>query len=371
MSSPSLDRAQLFEALNHQTQLLAAIIVLFEQAAADRLNLNVLHLHCANMLRLMGPMTAGQLAELTGLTTGAVTGMIDRLERVGYVRRESDPHDRRRVVVQAESEVMERDIGPLYESLARASAAMYANYSNQELALLLEHHTRNNALTLDEAIKLRRTAAQASQAHAGSELRGEHITLPLGSVQAGQLIVTPGAARLSVQGQSAQHDLLRAHFGTLAPSVFVQDGLVKVFYQHAQLSLNEGTADLTLNSTIPWQLELGSSGAVCTADLRLVLLSALDVNGTASTFEVTLPHPTTSVPCRVAGAASSIVVRRPVGIALQVRLRRGGSTVVIDGRNTHITASKPYQTPDYANASARYDIDITARTSKVTIETYQ
>jgi DNA-binding MarR family transcriptional regulator len=357
MSSPSLDRAQLFEALNHQTQLLAAIIVLFEQAAADRLNLNVLHLHCANMLRLMGPMTAGQLAELTGLTTGAVTGMIDRLERVGYVRRESDPHDRRRVVVQAESEVMERDIGPLYESLARASAAMYANYSNQELALLLEHHTRNNALTLDEAIKLRRTAAQASQAHAG--------------VQAGQLIVTPGAARLSVQGQSAQHDLLRAHFGTLAPSVFVQDGLVKVFYQHAQLSLNEGTADLTLNSTIPWQLELGSSGAVCTADLRLVLLSALDVNGTASTFEVTLPHPTTSVPCRVAGAASSIVVRRPVGIALQVRLRRGGSTVVIDGRNTHITASKPYQTPDYANASARYDIDITARTSKVTIETYQ
>ncbi|MBC8163701.1 MAG: MarR family transcriptional regulator, partial [Roseiflexaceae bacterium] len=142
MSSPTPDRAQLLKAFNHQSQLLAATIVLFEQAVADQLNISMTHIHCANMLRLIGPMTAGQLAELTGLTTGAITGMIDRLERAGYVRRESDPHDRRRVVVQANSEAMERDIGPLYTPLALASAALNAHYSDHELALLVDYLTR-------------------------------------------------------------------------------------------------------------------------------------------------------------------------------------------------------------------------------------
>lgn len=158
MSSPPADRADLLAAFNYQSQLLAATIVVFEQAVADQLQISMIHIHCANVLRLTGPMTAGQLAELTGLTTGAVTGMIDRLERAGFVRRERDPHDRRRVVVHADGAAMEREIGPLYTPLAEASAALTAHYNDQELALLVDYLTRNNALTLSEAVNLRRAA---------------------------------------------------------------------------------------------------------------------------------------------------------------------------------------------------------------------
>ena len=52
------------------------------------------------MLRHLGPVTAGTIGQHTGLTTGAVTGLMDRLEKAGYVRRERDPHDRRKVVVE-------------------------------------------------------------------------------------------------------------------------------------------------------------------------------------------------------------------------------------------------------------------------------
>lgn len=368
MSSPSLERAHLLAAFNHQSQLLAATIVLFEQAVADQLHISVSHIHCANLLRLTGPMTAGQLAELTGLTTGAVTSMIDRLERAGYVRRESDPHDRRRVFVHAEGEAMERDIGPLYTPLANASAALNAHYSDQELALLVDYLTRNNALTLDEAVNLRHAAAQATDT--GIEIHGNQIELPLGSLQAGHLVFATGSTRLSIGGNAAQHNLLQARFEKLAPSVLVDDGLVKVFYRHALLNWSANTADVQLNSSIPWRLDLLSSGAPCTADLRSVPLSVLDIHGKASNIELTLPRPTANVPIRIAGNASNVVVRYATDTAIQVRQRRGEASLMIDGQDHSTLGSKPYYTPNYAQATARYDIEVTARLTTVTLEPY-
>lgn len=274
-------------------------------------------------------------------------------------------------MVQAESEAMERDIGPLYESLADASAVMNVNYSDQELALLVNHLARVNALTLDEAIKLRRTAAQANDVNTGYEMTGDDVVVPLGSVKAGHLIFTTGATRLNINGDLAQADLFRAHFGKLAPSVVVDEGLVKVFYRRALLNWSAGTADVTLNGSIPWRLDVMSSGAACIADLRAVLLSALDVNGKASTIDITLPRPTANVPFRIAGNASNVVVRCAAGTAMQVRLGRGASSLMIDGQDVSAAGSKPYHTPDYATTTHRYTIDVTARLATVTIETYE
>jgi len=78
--------------------------VLFRQALADRVGLNATDLACAGILSESGRLTAGRLAEVTGLTTGAV----DRLERAGYVRRTSDPEDRRRVIVEPVPGQMDR-----------------------------------------------------------------------------------------------------------------------------------------------------------------------------------------------------------------------------------------------------------------------
>jgi DNA-binding MarR family transcriptional regulator len=89
------------------------------------------------LLLLHGPAPAGRLAELTGLTTGAVTGVIDRLEKGGFVRREVDPADRRKVIVVPEAERVDRDLFPHFPSLERARAEeFYDDFSVAELSLI-------------------------------------------------------------------------------------------------------------------------------------------------------------------------------------------------------------------------------------------
>src|SRR5215470_10658835 len=93
------DRSGLLGELARSAQRAATDGILFHQAVADRLGLHVSDLRCLTILYETGSVSAGELGERTGLTTGAVTRMIDRLERTGYVRREPDPADRRRVIV--------------------------------------------------------------------------------------------------------------------------------------------------------------------------------------------------------------------------------------------------------------------------------
>ena len=91
--------------------------VMFHQAIADRLGLNVTDHKCMDLLLINGPLSAGQLAEMTGLTTGAITAVIDRLEQAGFARREHDFRDRRRVTVQVIPKRC-RDIERLFEPFA-------------------------------------------------------------------------------------------------------------------------------------------------------------------------------------------------------------------------------------------------------------
>jgi DNA-binding MarR family transcriptional regulator len=80
----------------------------FDHLAAERLGINDTDLDCINIIERRGGVTAGELADESGLTTGAVTGVIDRLERAGYARRSHDKADRRKVVVEVTPEFYER-----------------------------------------------------------------------------------------------------------------------------------------------------------------------------------------------------------------------------------------------------------------------
>jgi DNA-binding MarR family transcriptional regulator len=75
----------------------------FDNLAAQRLGVNLTDLHCLSIIQSRGGVTAGELAAEAGLTTGAITGVIDRLERAGYATRERDPDDRRRVTIAVTS----------------------------------------------------------------------------------------------------------------------------------------------------------------------------------------------------------------------------------------------------------------------------
>src|SRR5690606_41380764 len=103
---------------------LSTATVLFHAAVADRLGLGPTDMKCYSILRQEGPLTAGELAERTALTTGAITGVIDRLERANLIRRARDPHDRRRVVLELlHDPERERAIAALYAPTGRALGA--------------------------------------------------------------------------------------------------------------------------------------------------------------------------------------------------------------------------------------------------------
>jgi DNA-binding MarR family transcriptional regulator len=110
--------------------------VLYSQAVAARLGVNSTDLECLDHIA-RGPVTAGALAQATGLTTGAITGVIDRLEREGLARRESDPDDRRKVLVRA-TPAVRRKVVPFYEPMERLVTSALAGYRDDQLALLLE-----------------------------------------------------------------------------------------------------------------------------------------------------------------------------------------------------------------------------------------
>src|SRR5258708_12382269 len=99
MSTKTKRRRELEAALNAAMRDVSGQGVLYSQAVAERLGMNSTDLECLDHIS-RGPLTAGRLAELTGLTTGAITGVIDRLERAGLARRDPHPGHRRQTLVR-------------------------------------------------------------------------------------------------------------------------------------------------------------------------------------------------------------------------------------------------------------------------------
>jgi DNA-binding MarR family transcriptional regulator len=134
-------RRELMQAIRSGFQQTSGQSVLLSQIIADKVGLSPSDLECLGFLEDGGAMTAGRLGELTGLTSGAVTRMIDRLERARYVRRRSDPDDRRKVLVElvpGRAKEFDRFYGPM----ARGATDYLGRYSDAELGLiagLLEH----------------------------------------------------------------------------------------------------------------------------------------------------------------------------------------------------------------------------------------
>ena len=160
----SENRFELLAALGDEFRQLATATVLFHQAIADRLGMHVTDHRCLDILVRTGPITAGELAQRTGLTTGAITGLIDRLEKAGFVRRAKDPDDRRRVVIDPFRERIEREIAPLFKSLAPAMADLCAQYGTRELAVIRDFIAGVQQVAYEQIRKLRDEGGDAKPA---------------------------------------------------------------------------------------------------------------------------------------------------------------------------------------------------------------
>ena len=130
---------------------------MFYTLVAERLGLSVSDLRAWDLLVGLGPLSARQVADLTGLTPGAVTGLIDRLERAGAVKRATDPRDRRKVIVTVLSELRTGHASAYFESFQAALGRLYKRYSDEEIRSIHRYSIEIADLLQAEALRLRKS----------------------------------------------------------------------------------------------------------------------------------------------------------------------------------------------------------------------
>ena len=151
----SKKREELLRELEEENRKSTAESMFLLQAVAERSGMNLTDLQCITILTSTGPISAGRLAEEMGLTTGSVTGVIDRMERAGYVRREKDPDDARRVIVRPVSEKLESAGAGFFASQGRVLEELMSEYDYRDLTLFLDLMRKSNAMTREETARIR------------------------------------------------------------------------------------------------------------------------------------------------------------------------------------------------------------------------
>lgn len=142
--------------------------VLFHHAIAERLGLGPADHKCLDLLYQRGAMTGSELAAITGLSSGAITGVVVRLERSGYLHREPDPHDGRKQVLRPDPEGA-REITDLFDRLRADSAVLLHGFDTPQLEAIAEFLSRATGFAHRHAALLRAQVLAAGGRHVGRE----------------------------------------------------------------------------------------------------------------------------------------------------------------------------------------------------------
>jgi DNA-binding MarR family transcriptional regulator len=358
---PQVERSQRLADLARELRQFQTLGASFSRAAAARVGLTVTDMQVIESLASMGPMTAGQLAELTGLTTGAITGMLNRLEEAGIVRRERDAEDGRRVIVRLSPDNERvRGIGPIFDPPGTAWEELIEGYDDDQIAFLVAFLRRANGLSEKELARLREAPRAAA----------DRASAPLGEVVRGQLVVPAGASRLILRGDAEMADLYRASFGGALPEVKTAGGVVTIRYPRRRWLLGggHGMAEITLNAAIPWQIVIQGGASDIAGELGNLDLTGLEVKGGMSMIRLELPAPSRVVPIRISGGVSAITMHRPRGVAARVHLKGWASEFAFDGqRFSNVGNDVRLHSPGYDGTTPGYDIEVASSASAVAI----
>jgi DNA-binding MarR family transcriptional regulator len=132
------NREKIINEIHSAGRYFSTVSTLFHHAVAEKAGLSGADHKYLDLLFQEGPMTAGKFAEVTGLTTGAVTGIIDRLEKRGLVKRENDPNDRRKVLLVGNFDNAMKLLGPVFKQLQSDLDSFYDDYSDEQLKTIYD-----------------------------------------------------------------------------------------------------------------------------------------------------------------------------------------------------------------------------------------
>lgn len=135
-------------------------VILHGQVTANAAGMHVTDLFALNIVELHGPLGAGELAERTGLSTGATTRLIDRLERSGQVRRVPDPADRRRVTIEkVDGHELDTALDAVFQPIGERMEQLLTAYPADRLEEIMEFLAKTTAAIQEASRSVPRTSA--------------------------------------------------------------------------------------------------------------------------------------------------------------------------------------------------------------------
>lgn len=333
---------------------LGAVMRTVDDQAATALGISAVDLLCLGELDAAGPMSPGDLVELTGLTSGAITGVVDRLEQSGFVRRTADPSDRRRVLVVptgARTDEVTRALAPT----TRVAEQLRAQFGAEKLALVTSMLGRAEA-SLRELVQDARP-----QSGPGTSTADGRTTAPLGKLESARLVVNVKAVPLSIDAGDAGDSLFSAPRAIRA----------RVSGSTVELRANPmrgghgpmgGALHVALNPGVTWSIELKSTAGQIDLDATGLQIESVDIAGNANQIELSLPAPAAIVPVTVSSKASHIDMRRPKGSGIGVEARGLTNSIMI-GR----TRVGPGARHSDGSESERYEVEVSGHANSVMV----
>ncbi|WP_223258148.1 MarR family winged helix-turn-helix transcriptional regulator [Thermogemmatispora tikiterensis] len=362
MSSDTQEnRAEMLAAIKRELRKSNSFGAAFFRVAATQAGLAAdTDIQVLDLLDLAGEVSAGQLAELMGMISGAIAKVLNRLEASGLVYRERDKSDGRRVIVRLTAGKEElRKVRAMLAALEETWDEVISSYNEEQLAFLLAFLQRSNTLSRQQLLQLQETALPEERSI---------FSAPLDDLPQGRLVFLSAGIRLVLRTSSEMAELYQARFKGAVPNVTVQGGVVTIRYprQFLLLTGDQRQAEITLNGSIPWQIVVQSGGSDVFADLSGLNLASFEVRGVGSQILLQLPVPSGVVPIRISGGGSEIVVQRPAGVAAQAHLKGWGSAWAFDGQ-TYMGNKLRLSSAGFDPADPYYLIEVTSSGSTVTI----
>lgn len=357
----------------------------FDEALAVHLGVNSTDLRCLELLIDEPGITPGRLAVRSGLTTGAVTGVLDRLEHAGYVTRQPDPADRRSVTVQ-----------PVAEQVARVRAALAP--LDTAIGTLLEGVSASERTAIARFLASAREIVTAETAHLTAGTRGGFVgdtfSAPLAAAARGRLQFTSGAprmafdfaalgpralaravvetsaSRLRFTGAAPEDQLIRGTFSGPMPDVRASGGVATVRYRRkAASAFSTRSARIALSAQVPWVIELVGGITDLNGSLDGIALERLDIQGGANHIDLDLPTPSGTVGVRLTGGASRARFRRPPGVPVALSVSGGISSLRFDGqRSRSVGGRRRIVGKGFADQPDRFEIEVVGGVSDLRID---
>ncbi|HJP71033.1 MAG TPA: MarR family transcriptional regulator [Candidatus Limnocylindria bacterium] len=356
--------------------LIARAIAVHEVVAAS-LGINATDLRCLELLEREERVTPSRLAELAGLTSGAVTGVLDRLEEAGFVRREADPADRRRFIVQPVPERM-ADVTAAYRPVLErigeiGSGKELGRWVDELVGVLGRESERLRVATeggiLDNAyVTPLRDVSRARLVLATGAPRLNFSRTAMG--QQVRMVAETAATRLSLRGGQTDGELIRADFVGPPPDVRTSDGSVSMRYRRRMIDLRAREIDAALHPGASWGIEIDGGITDLDGDLRAIAVTGIDVRGGVNHLSLALGRPSGTVRVAVTGGTSDARITRPRGVPVALVVRGGVAHLSLDGRTKSASGTDlRTSTNEWASTPDRYEIEIGGGAAHLAVET--